>query len=144
MFRQITRWIIVQLLPIWPAGLSTHTVHDDIVGTLGLGALSSGGTFYPSSRPFPLLGIARDLNDADNGILAVLTESPFASLRQRARLNHLLLTTVYKCLTQSFRFTAHQLRCVSLYSVKCSKRHSESRFGTIPAPARSSARPGVT
>jgi hypothetical protein len=51
-------------------------------------------------------------NDVDEVSLSTLAETPFASVRQLARLTHRSAVTVYRRLTQSLGFTARHLHWV--------------------------------
>jgi hypothetical protein len=109
------RPIVVYLSLKWMSG---REIHDDIIATLGPGAVSySSVTRYlrearfPHSKPEPHpADIPRDLDDSDQVILAALEDSPFASVRKLSRLVHLPSTTVYRPLTQSLGFVACDLR----------------------------------
>jgi hypothetical protein len=100
--------------------MSVREIHDNIVVTLGLNAVSYSSVtrylrearFSPSKpEPHPA-DVQRDLDDSDQAILATLEDSPFASVRQLPRVTHLPSTTVYHRLTQSLGFTARHLRWV--------------------------------
>jgi hypothetical protein len=103
-------------------GMSAREIHDDIVDTLGPDAVSYNLiTRYPREARFPLskpephpADVQRDLDNSGQTILAVLEDSPFASVRELSRLIHLPSTTVYRRLTQSLGFVAHHLRWVAI------------------------------
>jgi hypothetical protein len=101
-------------------GMSAREIHDDIVATLGLNAVSySSVTRYlcearfPPSKPGPHpVDAQRDFDDSDQAILAALEDGQFASVRQLSRLAHLLSTSVHPSLTQSLGFVARHLRWI--------------------------------
>jgi hypothetical protein len=70
--------------------MSAREIHDDIVATLGLHAMSySSVTSYlskaqfPPSKPEPNpADVQKYLDDSDQAVLTALEESPFASVRQ--------------------------------------------------------------
>jgi hypothetical protein len=99
-------------------GMSAREIHGDIVATLGPDAVSyiSVARYlrearFPHSKPEPHpADVQRDLDDSDQGILAALEDSPFASVRQLSRLTHLPSATVYHRLAQSMGFVARHLQ----------------------------------
>jgi hypothetical protein len=100
--------------------MSAHEIHNDIVATFWPDAVSYSSVtryvrearFHPSKPELHPADVQKGLDDSDQAILAVLEDSPFASVRQLSRLTHLRSTTVYRRLTQSLRFVAHHLRWV--------------------------------
>jgi hypothetical protein len=116
--QKMTQCPIVAYLSL--KGMSEREIHDDIVATLGPDAISYNSVTrylreaqFPSSKPGPNSGdVQRDLDDSDQVILAVLEDSPFASVRKLSRLTHLPSTIVYRNLTQSLGFVARHLRWV--------------------------------
>jgi hypothetical protein len=102
----------------WLEEMSVPEIHDDIVATLGLDAVSySSGTSYlreaqfPPSKPEPHpADVQRDLDESDQARIAALEDSPFASVQQLSRPIHLPSMFVYRRLTQSLGFVAHHLR----------------------------------
>jgi hypothetical protein len=117
--------------------MSAREIHDDIVATFGPNAVSySSVTRYlreaqfPPSKPEPHpADIQRDLDDSDQGILAALEDSPFASVRQISRLTHSPSVTVYRRLPQSLGFMAPHLQWVphALSDVQKGERVNLSR-----------------
>jgi hypothetical protein len=99
-------------------GMSAREIHDNIVATLGVDAVSySSVTSYLREARFPLskpephpTDLQRDLDDSDLAILAALEDSLFAPVQQFSQLTHLPSTTVYRRLTQSLEFVACHLR----------------------------------
>jgi hypothetical protein len=116
--QKMTQCPIVAYLSL--KGISALEIHDDMVATLGPGAVPySLVTRYFREARFPPLkpephpvDVQRDLDDSDQAILAALEESPFASVRQLSRLTHLPSTTVDCHLAQSLGFVARHLRWI--------------------------------
>jgi hypothetical protein len=99
-------------------GMSAPEIHDNIVATLVLDAVSYSSVtrylgeagFLPSKpEPHPT-DVQRDLDDSDQAILSALEDIPFASVRQLSRLIHLPSTTVYHRLIQSLVLVAYHLQ----------------------------------
>jgi hypothetical protein len=100
--------------------LNAVEIHNDLVATLkGEGKSDGTVTYYfressfsspetprPSESPAPIL------NELDEVILLVLSEEPFASVRQLALTAHLCHSTTYDHLTRKLGFTVRYLRWV--------------------------------
>jgi hypothetical protein len=101
-------------------GLSARAIHENLVATLGSDAMAYSTVirylrktcFFLSTDRIVSGPIPEMPDDADQAILSTLGETPFASVRQLARLMHLSAAIVYQRLTQSLGFTACYLRWV--------------------------------
>jgi hypothetical protein len=101
-------------------GLSPRSIHQDLVATLGGGAMADSTVARyihdahcsPSSQMAAPIAVPSGLDDSDEAILSALDENPFASVRQLSRLTHIPATTVHHRLTESLGFPARHLRWV--------------------------------
>jgi hypothetical protein len=101
-------------------GLNAVEIHNDLIGTLKDRAKSYGAVTYylckPSfaspKTPQPSEGPAPILTESDEVILLVLSEKPFASMRQLVRRTHLHPSTVDDHLTHKLGFVVRHLRRV--------------------------------
>jgi hypothetical protein len=101
-------------------GLAAVAIHDDLVATLGLEAISYPSLIYhlqeailATSNPgiaFSQLNTEPD--DCDEAILLTLNEQSFASILQLAGITHLSTTAVHRRLTQLLEFHVRLLRWV--------------------------------
>jgi hypothetical protein len=99
-------------------GLSTRSIHQDLVATLGGDAIAYNTVaryihdahYSPSSQTAAPIAVPSGLDDFDEAILSALNENPFALVRQLSGLTCIPATTVYRRLTESLGFTARHLR----------------------------------
>jgi hypothetical protein len=125
---------------------SVVAIHDDLVATLGVEAVSYPSVtrylreaiFASSNPPEPLPPPEHQLDDSDQAILLALVDQPFASIREFSAFTHLPRTTVHRRLTQSLGFRVRHLRWLPFFVTLSKARSSEVVITTFfnPGTAR--------
>jgi hypothetical protein len=93
--------------------LDAGEIHNDLIATLKGGAKSYSTvtrylrkpSFLSPKTPPPSESPASILNESDETMFLALSEGPFASVGQLARMTHLFPSTVYGHLTHKLEFT---------------------------------------
>jgi hypothetical protein len=101
--------------------LSAIALHYDIVVALGSEPVSYSSVasylceaiFASSNCPANIREAELQFEDCDQAIL--LSEQPFASIRESARLTYLPRITIHRRLTQSLEFHVHHLRWIPIF-----------------------------